>query len=361
MVIAQRDMRTDSQANCKAAMFGLTFFALLSVFIRALFSVHLHAVIVHRANRPLRYENMFIVLSLALALLLALLPLTRFAYAWVDYDPTLGSGHCSYFSLETIPHGYGGMETFVDEARQAVIAGVLWCWATYFAWVALTSGYCMLVIAAVICHLWKEHGRTTRLTAQQILGTAVADGTAADASSWKYGHTAEAGPMVAIIRSDDGVEVWRMANKVLLRVAQFPATIVICHSLEIAWATATLTRILPLLRNGVGDGPSDLKQLYMGMQAMLALQGVITLLSLCLEPAVKAMVARECCWRRHISTGTHRVQTSGASKRSSTGEHGVLAALDSQAYGKDAMASMPWDVVDCEPSAVEYYHRRRIF
>ncbi|KAJ2387166.1 hypothetical protein H4S02_003494, partial [Coemansia sp. RSA 2611] len=163
MVIAQSDTHPNSQSNCKAAMFGLTFFALLSVFVRALFSVHLQAAIVHNVSKPLCYEKIFIAISLALALLLALLPLTRFAYVWVDYDPTLGSGHCSYFSLETIPHSFNASDITIDDARRAVIAGVLWCWATYFGWIALTILYCVLIIGVVIYHIWKEHQRTTSL------------------------------------------------------------------------------------------------------------------------------------------------------------------------------------------------------
>ncbi|KAJ1987776.1 hypothetical protein EDC05_005662 [Coemansia umbellata] len=126
MIISQADTRPDSQPNCEAAMFGITFFSLLSVFIRALFSVHLHAVIVLNANRPLGYEKLFVILSFALALVLALLPLTRFAYAWIDYDPTLESGHCSYFSLESVPHStIKPLDYTMSDARKAVIAGVL--------------------------------------------------------------------------------------------------------------------------------------------------------------------------------------------------------------------------------------------
>ncbi|KAJ1731091.1 hypothetical protein LPJ61_002702, partial [Coemansia biformis] len=275
MVVSQRDTRADSQRNCKAAMFGLTFFALMSVFIRALFSVHLHAVIVHKVNKPLRYERIFIALSFALALLLALLALTRFAYAWVDYDPTLGSGHCSYFSLEAISHGFQIMDISIDDARRAVIAGVLWCWATYFGWVALTSGYCMLVIAAVICHLWREHERTARLAVQRSL--MLVDEDRACEAEPPYGAeaapvaihsqhsdvTARPVPMLVIVRSADKTDVWHMAKKVMRRVAQFPATIVICHTLEVAWATATLMRIIPMIHRHADNETSDLKQLYM--------------------------------------------------------------------------------------------------
>ncbi|KAJ2778820.1 hypothetical protein H4R18_004370 [Coemansia javaensis] len=295
MVVSQRDTRPDSQRNCKAAMFGVTFFALMSVFVRALFSVHLHAVIVHRANRPLSYEKMFLAASLALALLLALLPLTRFAYAWVDYDPTLGSGHCSYFSLGSIPRSLRGVAISIDDARRAVIAGVLWCWATYFAWVALTTGYCVFVIATVVCHLWKERRRTVHLELQRSRRLSVAADTSPPRPHKHPDSPAPLdgpGPMLAIIRNDDGSEVWHMAKKILRRVAQFPATIVICHSLEVAWATATLTRIVPLIHSGMERGSSDLEQLYIGMQIMLAMQGILALLSLCLEPVVKTLVVQ---------------------------------------------------------------------
>ncbi|KAJ2027694.1 hypothetical protein IWW57_002486, partial [Coemansia sp. S610] len=167
MAISQSDTRADSQANCQAAMFGVTLFALLSVFVRALFSAHLHAVVVHKLNKPLSYERRFIVGSFALALSLALLPLTRSSYAWIEYDPTLGSGHCSYFSLNSLPRGLKMSEYSADEARQAVISGILWCWATYFGWLALTIAYSTLVIGAVIYQLCIERRRTMQLTTQR--------------------------------------------------------------------------------------------------------------------------------------------------------------------------------------------------
>ncbi|KAJ2743943.1 hypothetical protein GGI20_003349, partial [Coemansia sp. BCRC 34301] len=263
MAISQSDTRADSQANCQAAMFGLTFFALLSVFVRALFSAHLHAVVVHKLNKPLSYEQRFIIGSFVLALSLALLPLTRFSYAWIEYDPTLGSGHCSYFSLDSLPRSLKMSEYSANDARRAVIAGVLWCWATYFAWLALTIAYSTLVIGAVIYQLYIER-RTMQLSSRRHR-----------LPSKDEGDVVLENLTLVFVRNLDSMEVWRLARQILRRVAQFPATIIICHSLEVAWATATLVRIIPLIRRGLAAGGShnDLKILYVAMQVMLALQG----------------------------------------------------------------------------------------
>ncbi|KAJ2221512.1 hypothetical protein IWW45_008848, partial [Coemansia sp. RSA 485] len=293
MIIAQSDTQSNSQANCQAAMFGVTFFALMSVFIRALFSVHLHAVVVHRVKKPLSYERRFVMFCFCLALVLALLPLTRFSYTWVDFDPTLGSGHCSYFSLESVPRHADTADFTAEEARRAVIAGLLYCWMTYFGWVALTIGYCMLVIGTVIYRLWVERRRTMRLIlqrtrlqrtySQQPSGLALQE---ADALHPEQGQV----PMLVFVRCLEKLELWNVAKKVLRRVAQFPAAIVLCHALEVAWATATLTRIIPIFKTGAVKDSGDLKRLYISMQILLAFQGIITLLSLFLEPLVKNLV-----------------------------------------------------------------------
>ncbi|KAJ2236077.1 hypothetical protein IWW45_002063 [Coemansia sp. RSA 485] len=299
MIIAQSDTQPNSQANCQAAMFGVTFFALMSVFIRALFSVHLHAVVVHRVKKPLSYERRFVMFCFCLALVLALLPLTRFSYTWVDFDPTLGSGHCSYFSLESVPRHADTADFTAEEARRAVIAGLLYCWMTYFGWVALTIGYCMLVIGTVIYRLWVERRRTIRLIlqrtrlqrtySQQPSDLALQE---ADSLHSEQGQV----PMLVFVRCLEKLELWNVAKKVLRRVAQFPAAIVLCHALEVAWATATLTRIIPIFKTGAVKDSGDLKRLYISMQILLAFQGIITLLSLFLEPLVKNLVVE---WWNH--------------------------------------------------------------
>ncbi|KAJ2073557.1 hypothetical protein GGH13_001920 [Coemansia sp. S155-1] len=330
MAISQSDTRADSQANCQAAMFGVTFFALLSVFVRALFSAHLHAVVVHKLNKPLSYERRFIIGSFVLALSLALLPLTRSSYAWIEYDPTLGSGHCSYFSLNSLPRGLKMSEYSADEARQAVISGVLWCWATYFGWLALTIAYSTLVIGAVIYQLYVERRRTMQLTAHrynQLL----------DSYPIKQEEMPDHSSLV-FIRSLDGLEVWRLARQVLRRVAQFPATIIVCHSLEVAWATATLVCIIPLVRRDAAgrNSHSDLKILYVAMQVMLALQGIITLLSLCLEPAVKALLAEWWrIWRNHKQRKVEVGEAIPEITQSRLGASGRVVSLE----------AMPWDIV----------------
>ncbi|KAJ1812200.1 hypothetical protein LPJ75_003761 [Coemansia sp. RSA 2598] len=302
MLIAQSDTQPNSQANCQAAMFGVTFFALMSVFIRALFSVHLHAVIVHRVKKPLNYERRFVMFCFCLSLVLALLPLTRFSYTWVDYDPTLGSGHCSYFSLESVPRDTTTVDFTAEEARRAVIAGLLYCWMTYFGWVALTIGYCVLVIGTVIYRLWIERRRTIRLiaqrTQQRLTHTEYQQQQSRQELHQAGTLQAEQGPepMLVFVRCLEKIELWKVAKKVLRRVAQFPAAIILCHALEVAWATATLTRIIPIFKTGVAGSSSDLKRLYISMQILLAFQGIITLLSLFLEPSVKQLVVE--WWKR---------------------------------------------------------------
>ncbi|KAJ2159841.1 hypothetical protein GGF46_002732 [Coemansia sp. RSA 552] len=349
MFISQGDTRPASQPNCEAAMFGMTFFALLSVFIRALFSVHLHAVIVHDVSKLLRYEKRYIALSFAVALLLALLPMTRYAYVWIDYDPTLGSGHCSYFSLETIPHSLESMSLTVSQARRAVIAGILWCWATYFGWVALTVAYCALVIVAVIVRLWKERRRTAFLAAKRN-GVLAANSTAEGEAQPISDIAGSPEHMLVVVRSKDAANVWPMAKKLLRRVAQFPATIILCHSLEVAWATATLARVIPVTRAGVNSITSDLKQLYMCMQIMISLQGVLTLLSLCLEPAIESLIAQ--WWRRYKCSGRYASTQQKASPSEPSAPH-----TQTSQNTLTKIEDLPWDIVICKPSALDDFCR----
>ncbi|KAI8321050.1 hypothetical protein GQ54DRAFT_196557 [Martensiomyces pterosporus] len=411
MVISQSDTRPDSQQNCEAAMFGLTLFSLLSVFVRALLSVHLHAVIVYRVNRPLSYEKRFIISSFLLSLLLALLPLTRFSYAWINYDPTLGSGHCSYFSLESVPRDFNPNDMQTDDARRAVVAGLLWCWATYFGWLALTLAYCIVVIAAVIYRLCVDRRRTAQLIAQHqqaldgrnaiavrssntrgidsgaaasksgIKNSANRSSSSSSSSSNRGGGDApdaESGPrqeqrlssaaatpavgsresdgaeyMLVFARwSKERKEVWRLAKKVLRRVAQFPATIIICHSLEVAWATATLTRILTILRTGAAQSTGDLKRLYVAMQAMLASQGIITLLSLCLEPAIKALFVQwwgswyKASLQERASLGNTAHAARDGTERLSFGR--LHSAAETASFNPLTLDELPWDIVVCD-------------
>ncbi|KAJ1645847.1 hypothetical protein J3B02_002194 [Coemansia erecta] len=384
IIIAQSDTQPNSQANCQAAMFGVTFFALMSVFVRALFSVHLHAVVVHRAKKPLNYERRFIMFCFSLALVLALLPLTRFSYTWVDYDPTLGSGHCSYFSLESVPRHTTTVDFTAEEARRAVVAGLLYCWMTYFGWVALTIGYCMLVIGAVIYRLWIERRRTIRLIAQrtqQLLTHSEQPNSQelheTNASRSEQGPPA---PMLVFVRCLEKIELWKVAKKVLRRVAQFPAAIILCHALEVAWATATLTRIIPIFKTGAVGSSSDLKHLYISMQIMLAFQGIITLLSLFLEPSVKQLVVewwnywhfqRDNSKKMETSASSdnrgassnnsdrNNIRSNGSSIRSSdnsgNGQYSTrnpVSALETQNHTlrtAHSFETMPWDVVVLNP------------
>ncbi|ORX70732.1 hypothetical protein DL89DRAFT_315141 [Linderina pennispora] len=206
-------------------MFGMTFFALLSVFTRALLSVHVHMVVVYRVSRAVAYETRFMVSAFFVALALALLPLTRYSYAWITFDPTLGSGHCSYFSLESVPRDYAAHSMPEDEARRAVVSGLLWCWATYFAWVALTVAYCIMVVAVVIWRLWSDRQRTSRLISQhqQMIDTQnerEMPEPHPDELESKESDGAEY--MLVFARwGAERRELWALANKVLRRVAQF--------------------------------------------------------------------------------------------------------------------------------------------
>ncbi|KAJ2058942.1 hypothetical protein GGI17_004726 [Coemansia sp. S146] len=221
-------------------------------------------------------------------------------------------------------------EYSADEARQAVISGVLWCWATYFGWLALTIAYSTLVIGAVIYQLYVERRRTMQLTAHRY-------NQLFDSYPAKQEDVPENSSLV-FIRSLDGLEVWRLARQVLRRVAQFPATIIVCHSLEVAWATATLVCIIPLVRRDAAgrDSHSDLKILYVAMQVMLALQGIITLLSLSLEPAVKALLVEWWqVWRNRKQRKAEVGEAIPVMIQNRLGTSGRVVSLE----------AMPWDIV----------------
>ncbi|KAJ2749896.1 hypothetical protein IWQ56_007142, partial [Coemansia nantahalensis] len=138
-------------ANCKAAMAGMTFFNLLSVFVRALVCVHLHLVIFTSANRVLHYERQFLLAALAIALVLATLPLITNNYAWMDADPVSGRSQCGYFRMP--PTADPGDALAEDRARAAMKKGLALMWATEFAGVTLTVAYCAVVVVSVVIQL----------------------------------------------------------------------------------------------------------------------------------------------------------------------------------------------------------------
>ncbi|KAJ2381127.1 hypothetical protein GGI05_006083 [Coemansia sp. RSA 2603] len=273
-----------------------------------------------------------------LALVLALLPLTRFSYTWIDYDPTLGSGHCSYFSLESIPRHTSTADFSADEARRAVIAGLLYCWMTYFGWVALTIGYCVLVIGTVIYRLWTERQRTLRLITQRSQRISTSNDDISNTDT----------PILVFVRCLESIEIWQVAKKILRRVAQFPATIIMCHTLEVVWATVTLSRIIPLFKTGDPGTTGDLKRLYVAMQIMLSIQGIVTLLSMCFEPAVNELVVE---WWKHWNLYRDPEYKSHVSRDNSATQS---ATQDSGAHLNPSLLprsleSMPWDIAILNP------------
>ncbi|KAJ2783350.1 hypothetical protein GGI15_002612 [Coemansia interrupta] len=209
---------------------------------------------------------------------------------------------------------------------------------TYFGWVALTIGYCVLVIGTVIYRLWIERRRTLQLIAQRSQRISISSDHIRNTDA----------PMLVFVRCLESIEIWQVAKKVLRRVAQFPATIIICHTLEVVWATVTLSRIIPLFKTGDPGTTGDLKRLYIAMQMLLSTQGIITLLSMCLEPAVKELVVE---WWKHWHLYKGYERKSSASNGTSVAQ---TATDVSEMHPKPPLSarsleSMPWDIAIIQP------------
>ncbi|KAJ1922015.1 hypothetical protein H4219_000362 [Mycoemilia scoparia] len=287
--------------NCKAAMWGSTFFALLSVFARALLSVHLQLVIIHKIRHALTYEFRYMMGSLVLALILSLLPLCKNGYGWVEFDPTLGAGRCSYFSTTSHIIKHEGSKWWVvfDSHKDSASIGLAWMWGTYFGWVSLTVLYGGIVIFIVLYKLVQD--RVQMKSAMQ-------------------------GQSAMMLRHNEGKEFMGLIVRVIRRILQFPALVVICHFLEVVWASITARHII-FIRDGQID--SDLSQearWFYAMEVLTCFQGMLTLAFLPLEPPIHAFLG---AWLKQVKGG------------SESGRDDLQQYLNDSGIGSDHNSNMP--------------------
>ncbi|KAJ2155587.1 hypothetical protein J3F82_000070 [Coemansia sp. RSA 637] len=281
----------DHQANCKASMTGVTFFNLMSVFVRALLSVHLQLLILSNVTRALAYERHFLIGALLVSLVLSVLPVITNNYVWLSFDPTMGSAHCGYFPLHRttddlvdIPSEYFWSESM---AQSAMRKGLVIMWATNFAWLTLTVFYGAVVIVSVVIRMIHRRSNVKSLAKNQ---------------------------SVIVEPSQRRREFVHMTTKVVRRILQFPLMVVVCHILEVVYGMATLSRAVQLMRSGllsaddVGRFESNktLTRLYLASHIMLGLEGVITLCFLPLEPPIRLMLRSMYLRQR---SGLHRLGT----------------------------------------------------
>ncbi|KAJ1668152.1 hypothetical protein EV178_000813 [Coemansia sp. RSA 1646] len=262
-------------ANCQASMAGVTFFNLMSVFIRALLSVHLQLVILHNVRRALIYERQFLMAAFFISLVLAILPLITHNYVWIAFDPTMHSAHCGYFELHRTTDGLDtSLLKFVwteEMARKAMRKGLIIMWSTNFAWLTLTVFYGILVIVSVIIRLVHQHRTIRNIARQQDM-------------------------IFEVVHQHH--EFLHMATKVTRRILQFPLMVVVCHILEVVYGMATLLKALQLIRTdsvSAGDSVSNdndyaMTRLYLASNVMLGMEGIITLFFLPLEPPIRYML-----------------------------------------------------------------------
>ncbi|KAJ1951580.1 hypothetical protein FBU59_000055 [Linderina macrospora] len=258
----------DYQAHCKASMAGMTFFNLMSVFVRALLSVHLQLVILSNVQRVMAYERHFLAVACGISVVLAVVPVITGNYVWLDFDPTLGSGHCGYFKFNL---GKAGTDWNETVARKAVQQGLAIMWATNFAWLTLTVFYGIFVIVSVVIRLVHQRNMLDRVALNR---------------------------SIVVMRPHGRREFWSMAAKVVRRILQFPLMVVVCHVLEVVYGMAMLSTALKLMNDGIlsNDNPDknlSLTKLYLAAQIMLGMEGIITLFFLPLEPPIRLMLRSE--------------------------------------------------------------------
>ncbi|KAJ1648133.1 hypothetical protein LPJ64_000586 [Coemansia asiatica] len=265
----------NQQVNCEASMTGVTFFNLLSVFVRALLSVHLQLVIINNVGQALSYERHFLAAAFVVSVVVSVLPLFTHNYNWLSFDPTMGSAHCGYFQLQSAADGTiinPTQSTWSEKsAQRAIKKGLAMMWSTNFAWVTLTVFYGTLVIFAIVIRLAHQHNTLNR----------IADGQG------------------LILEQAYRRKRQFLLNtaKVVRRILQFPMMVVVCHVLEVIYGMATLKRALSMISaNSVSTGPlvinQGLRRLYLASQFMLGMEGIITLFILPLEPPIRLMLRR---------------------------------------------------------------------
>ncbi|KAJ2311481.1 hypothetical protein IWW54_002621 [Coemansia sp. RSA 2705] len=263
------------QANCQASMVGVTFFNLMSVFVRALLSVHLQLVILNNFSRALAYERHFLIGALVVSLVLAVLPVFTNNYVWLSFDPTMGSAHCGYFPLHRTTDNVSDISPqYVwteGMAKSAIRKGLVTMWTTNFSWLTLTVFYGMVVIVSVVIRMIHRRSNVKNIAKNQnmVLGTSL-----------------------------QRREFVHMTTRVVRRILQFPLMVVVCHILEVVYGMVTLSRAVQLMRSGslstddISSFQADrtLTRLYLASHVMLGMEGIITLFFLPLEPPIRLML-----------------------------------------------------------------------
>ncbi|KAJ2807509.1 hypothetical protein H4R20_001251 [Coemansia guatemalensis] len=263
------------QANCKASMTGVSFFNLLSVFVRALLSVHLQLVVLNNVGRALHYERHFLVAAVVISAVLSVLPVFTGNYVWLTFDPTMGSAHCGYFPLQRTTDGMSdvpGEGIWTEGMAQAAMRkGLAIMWATNFAWLTMTVTYGAVVIVSVMIRLFHRRRIIKKIDRSQNM---------------------------IIESAQQRREFLHMATRVVRRILQFPLMVFVCHILEVVYGMVTLSRALQLIRSdslstggpATAEANKSLTRLYLASHVMLGMEGIITLFFLPLEPPIRLML-----------------------------------------------------------------------
>ncbi|KAJ2708114.1 hypothetical protein FB645_000223 [Coemansia sp. IMI 203386] len=288
----------NQQVNCEASMTGVTFFNLMSVFVRALLSVHLQLVIINNVGRALAYERHFLFAAFAVSVVVSVLPLFTHNYVWLNFDPTMGSAHCGYFQLQKTAGGNSSdsaESTWSEElAQKAIKKGLAMMWSTNFAWVTLTVCYGALVIVSIIIRLAHQHNTLNK----------IADGQG----------------MILEQAYRRKRQFLLNTAKVVRRILQFPMMVVVCHVLEVIYGMATLRRAIHMISaDSVSTSPlvinQGLRRLFLASQFMLGMEGIITLFFLPLEPPIRLML------RRHYQQRKSDLRRLGTARRTVKRRH----------------------------------------
>ncbi|KAJ2788045.1 hypothetical protein GGI15_000220 [Coemansia interrupta] len=250
IIVSTPGFSGNKEVNCEASMTGVTFFNLMSVFVRALLSVHLQLVVLNNVRQALTYERRFLLAAFVVSLAVSIVPLFTHNYVWLNFDPTMGSAHCGYFPLHRTTDDLQLVEFVWTEhmAQKAIRKGLIIMWSTNFAWVTLTVSYGTMVIVAVVIRLAHQHNTLNQ----------IADGQG----------------MILEQAYRRKREFLLTTAKVVRRILQFPMMVVVCHILEVVFGMIVLTQALMMIRkNTVSSGSlapnHGLRRLYLASQFML--------------------------------------------------------------------------------------------
>ncbi|KAJ2852711.1 hypothetical protein IWW36_000068 [Coemansia brasiliensis] len=246
----------------------------MSVFVRALLSVHLQLLILSNVTRALTYEKHFLIGALGVSLVLSILPIFTKNYVWLSFDPTMSSAHCGYFPLHRTTNNVDIPSEFLwteNMAQSAMRKGLIMMWTTNFAWLTLTVFYGIIVIASVVIRMIHRRSTVKNIAKSQ---------------------------NIIIGGSLPRREFVYMTTRVIRRILQFPLMVVVCHLLEVVYGMVTLSRAIHLMRSGLlstndirdFESGRTLTRLYLASHIMLGLEGVITLCFLPLEPPIRLML-----------------------------------------------------------------------